>query len=129
MSRKRIGWSRGRYNLNFLQTSFYTAFIFIPNMPKEDKEDLRSLPPEERIRKLKELEKKRKKEIAEAQENIRESEEEIKDRLKWLDKVPMPEFAQEDLEGLSEEARQVLKERKGIKEKKKRGPPGIGKKR
>lgn len=88
-------------------------------MPKEDLSALHTLPPEERIRKLKELEKERRKELAEAQEKIRESEEEIRERRKWLEKVPLPEFAKEDLEGLSEEAKQVLKERKGIKEKKK----------
>ncbi len=92
-------------------------------MPKESltKENLSRLPPEERIRKLKELEKKRMKEIAEAQEKIKESEEEIRERLKWLEKVPMPEFAKEDLEGLSEEARQVIRERKDLKEKRGEG--------
>lgn len=84
-------------------------------MPKED---LSNLPPEERIKRLKELEKKRKQEIEEAQKEIKESQEEIKERQKWLEKVPMPEFAQDTLEGLSEEAKQILKER-GVKEKKK----------
>ncbi len=76
--------------------------------------DLKKLPPEERIRRLKELEKERKKEIEEAQKEIQESEKELTERRKWKEKVPIPEFAKEDLEGLSEEARQLLKERKGL---------------
>ena len=80
-------------------------------------DDLKDLPPEERIKKLKELEKKRKQEIAEAQEKIKESQDELRERLKWKQKVPMPEFASENLSGLSGEAKEILKSDKGIKEK------------
>lgn len=80
-------------------------------------DDVKNLPPEERIKKLKELEQKRKKEIEEAQKIIKESEKELTERRKWKDKVPIPEVAKEDLEGLSETAREILKVQKGVKEK------------
>ena len=52
-------------------------------------DDLKNVPPEERIKKLKELEEKKKKEIEEAQKAIRESEQEITEKRKWEDKVPI----------------------------------------
>ncbi len=76
------------------------------------------LPPEERIEKLKELEEKKKKEIAEAKEKIKESQEEISDTRKWLDKVPIPQVGQDDLEGLSEEGKVIVKVNRGISEEK-----------
>ncbi len=76
-------------------------------------EDLKKLPPEERIKRLKELEQKRKKEIEDAQKQIRESEQELTERKKWKDKVPIPEATQVDSEGLSEEGKQLLKVHKG----------------
>jgi len=81
-----------------------------------DKE-LKNLRPEDRIKKLKELEEKRKKEIAEAKKEIKKTEEELTERQKWLDKVPIPELGKEDLEGLSQEAKNILKVSKGLKEK------------
>ncbi|MBU0457282.1 MAG: hypothetical protein ABH824_07260 [Nanoarchaeota archaeon] len=80
-------------------------------------EELKNLPPEERIKRLKELENKRKKEIEEAQNLIKESEEELTERRKWEDKVPLPEFASEDLQGLSEEAKEILRSQRGFKDK------------
>ena len=71
--------------------------------------DLSKFPPEERIKKLKELEKKKKEEIAQARKEIKESEDELTERQKWTDKVPIPQFAQEDLVGLSNEAKEMLK--------------------
>ena len=79
-------------------------------------ENLDNLPPEERIRKLKEMEKKRKQEIEDAQKKIKESEAELTERFKWKEKVPLPEFAQDDLRGLSEEAREILQHR-GVSKK------------
>ncbi len=76
------------------------------------------LPPEERIEKLKELEEKKKKEIAEAKKKIAESKEEISDTRKWLDKVPIPQVGQDDLEGLSEEGKVIVKVNRGISEEK-----------
>ena len=52
-----------------------------------------------------------------SQEKIKESEDELRERLKWTQKVPIPEFAQENLTGLSEEAKEILKADKNIKEK------------
>ncbi len=82
------------------------------------KDELKGLPPEERIRQLKELEKKKKQEIEEAQKLIRESEQELDERQKWKEKVPIPEVAKEELEGLSEEGKVLLKVHKGLKDKK-----------
>lgn len=82
-------------------------------------ENLKRLPPEERIKKLKELEQKKKQEIEEAQREIRDSQNEITDKKKWVDKIPIPEVAKEDLEGLSAEGKQLLKTHKGAKEKSK----------
>ncbi len=82
-------------------------------------QDLRKLPPQERLKKLKELEQKKKKEIEEAQQQIRESESEITEQKKWTDKVPIPEVAKEELEGLSDEGKQLLKTHKGTKDTKK----------
>ncbi|MBI2151718.1 hypothetical protein HYU21_03280 [Candidatus Woesearchaeota archaeon] len=81
------------------------------------KDDLKNLPPEERIKKLKELEKQRKQEIEEAQKEIKNSEEEINEKHKQQEKVPIPEVGKEDLEGLSEEGKELLRAHKGIKKK------------
>jgi hypothetical protein len=79
-------------------------------------ENMDNLPPEERIKKLKELEEKRKKEIAQAQKKIKESEDELNVRKKWVDKVPIPEITQNDFSGLSEEGKEFLRQQ-GKKEK------------
>lgn len=79
-------------------------------------ENLDNLPPEEWIKKLRELKEKKKKEIEEAEKAINESHEEISDQQKWVEKVPIPEFSKEDLVGLSEEGKEILKE-KGIVKK------------
>jgi len=79
--------------------------------------DLQNLPPEDRIKKLKEEEKKKQKEIDEARKKIKESEEELTEKRKWQDKVPMPEFTAESLEGLSRDAQEIIKVRKGIVKK------------
>src|SRR3989344_5018328 len=70
--------------------------------------DLKKLSPEERIKKLKELEEQKKKEIKNAQGELNE-------KRKVKEKVPIPEFAKEDLEWLSEEGKQILSVQKGIK--------------
>ncbi|MBT6774313.1 hypothetical protein HOA91_02985 [Candidatus Woesearchaeota archaeon] len=82
-------------------------------------ENLDNLPPEERIKKLKELEKKRQKEIEEAKKKILESEKELTARDEWARKVPIPQFSQNDLVGLSAEGKEILAVSKGIKVKKK----------
>jgi hypothetical protein len=80
---------------------------------KED--SMRDLQPEDRIKKLKALETKRKKEIFEAQKVIKDSEKEISDRNKWKEKVPIPEFAQDDLANLSEDAKRILEAHRGVR--------------
>lgn len=79
-------------------------------------DELNNLPPEERIKKLKELEKQKRKEIEEAQKKIRESEDELKEKIKWHEKVPIPEFAQEHLTDLSPEAKEILHRGRGLNE-------------
>ena len=81
-------------------------------------EQLKNLPPEERIKKLKELEQKRKKEIEEAHQLIQQSEDEITERQKWEEKVPIPQVASEDVKELSTEEKEILKVHKGLKDKK-----------
>jgi len=81
-------------------------------------ENLDNLPPEEKIKKLKELEKKRKQEIDDARKKIQESEKELTARDEWARKVPIPQIAQEDLVGLGVEGKEILEVHKGIKEKK-----------
>ncbi|MBI2662330.1 hypothetical protein HYX11_02635 [Candidatus Woesearchaeota archaeon] len=91
--------------------------------------DLKKLSPEERIKKLKELEEQKKKEIEQqkkdieqdkkeiedAEKEIKNAQEELNEKRKVKEKVPIPEFAKEDLEGLSEEGKQILSAQKGIK--------------
>lgn len=60
-------------------------------MVDEDIEDLKRLSPEERIAKLREIEKKRKKELEEAEKLMRESYTEIEDKEKEKRKVPIPQ--------------------------------------
>jgi len=79
----------------------------------EDKD----LSPEDRIKKLKKLKAEKEKEIAEAQQLIKESEDELTDKANLKEKIPIPESAKEDLEGLSKEAKEILKVQKGLKEK------------
>ncbi len=59
-------------------------------MPKISKEELAKLPPEERLKRLRELEEETKKEIKEAERLIKETEEEIK-REKISESVAIPE--------------------------------------
>ncbi|MFC1801522.1 hypothetical protein ACFLZB_03580 [Nanoarchaeota archaeon] len=58
----------------------------------DEMDDLKKLSPEERLAKLKEIEEKSKKEIAEAQKLIQESEGEIEEKKKFEDKVPIPQL-------------------------------------
>lgn len=78
--------------------------------------DDKELPPEERIKKLKKLKEEKEKEIADAQKKIKESEKEITEREKFKEKVPIPESEKQDLEGLSEEGKGIIKEQRGLHE-------------
>lgn len=84
-------------------------------------DEIKKLPPEERIKKLKELEEKRKKEIEEAHQIIRQSEDEIKERRKWAEKVPIPQVASEDFKSLSAEEKEIVRTHRGIKDKDRKG--------
>ncbi|MBI2573039.1 hypothetical protein HYV86_04230 [Candidatus Woesearchaeota archaeon] len=88
-------------------------------MAKDSKESstkdaISTLQPEDRIKKLKQLEGEKKKEIAEMEKLIKESEKEITEQRKFVEKVPIPQVAQQDLLGLSEEAKQLLKTHRGV---------------
>jgi hypothetical protein len=72
-------------------------------------DNIKNLPPEERIKKLKKLQKEKEQELAAAAKIIKESEGEITARNKWTEKVPIPEVAQDTLVGLSEDGAQLLK--------------------
>jgi membrane protein involved in colicin uptake len=86
---------------------------FSGKMPLDEEiEELRKLSPQERIRKLKEIEEKRKKEIEEAETLIRESELEIGEHEEFRRKVPIDEVRATDISTLdtaSEDARRIWK--------------------
>ena len=77
-------------------------------------EDLKNLQPEERIKRLKELEAQKKKEIEEAEKAIKESESEISERIKWKEMVPIPQVAKAGF-GESADERLILEACKGKK--------------
>ncbi len=62
----------------------------------EDMSELKKLPAEERLRKLRELAEKRKKEIEEAQALMRTSEEELEEGRKLQEKIPIPQMIGEE---------------------------------
>ncbi|MBI4983063.1 hypothetical protein HZC32_00245 [Candidatus Woesearchaeota archaeon] len=78
-------------------------------------DDLKNLPPEERIKKLKEIEQQKRKEIEDAQRQITESEKELGERLKLKEKVPIPEVASEEAGTLAEEAKEIIRVHRGKK--------------
>lgn len=80
-------------------------------MPKDE---LKDLIPEEKIKKLKEIEKKKKEEIAEAQKMIKESESELTAQDEWQRKVPIPQVAINEISGLSAAEKEVLDSHKGV---------------
>jgi hypothetical protein len=79
------------------------------------KDDLKELPPEERIKILKKLEEEKKKEIAEAEKAIKESQDELTERRKWTDKVPIPQMSRDDFKGMSPDEAKVQESHKGKK--------------
>ena len=80
-------------------------------------DDLKNLSPEERIIRLKEIEKKKKEEIAEAQNLLKESEQELSDQDELKRKVPIPQVAADQEEGLSADEKEILAAHKGISKK------------
>lgn len=80
-----------------------------------DTKDFSNLPPKERIKRLKELEKKKKQEILEMEELIEESHKEIQDQAKFQEKVPIPQVARGDTSDLSESGKEVVRTLRGSK--------------
>ncbi|MBS3142988.1 hypothetical protein J4464_06385 [Candidatus Woesearchaeota archaeon] len=74
-----------------------------------DIDEIKNLPPEERLLKIKEIQEKHKKEIEEAQKLMRMSEDEIADKKRELEHVPIPQVRAVDIDQLfSEGERQVF---------------------
>lgn len=71
--------------------------------------ELKKLPLKERIKKLKEIEKKHKEEIKEAQELIKKSEEEEK-IIEGIKDVPIPQIKSDTIDELFGEAKEIFKE-------------------
>lgn len=87
--------------------------------------NLKELPPEERIKKLKELEQQKKKEIEDAQKQIKESESELSERQKVKEKIPIPEVAAADLKELTEQAQEIVRTHRGLRKENKNQSAGI----
>ncbi|MBT4539238.1 hypothetical protein HOI26_05165 [Candidatus Woesearchaeota archaeon] len=73
--------------------------------------DIEDLPPEERIKRLKELQKKKKAEISDAERLLKESEEQLRAKHAWEEKVPVPEIMKE--EGETPEEKELLRVHRG----------------
>ena len=69
-----------------------------------DVDDLKRLPPEERLKKLQEIADQHKKEIQEAQELMKLSEDELAERDKKLEQVPIPQIEAVDIDQLFTDA-------------------------
>lgn len=80
--------------------------------------ELKKLPPEERLRRLKELEEKRRKEIEEAQKLAKSSEEELDKEKKFLEKVPIPQLIAEQMDTLTTEEEREMFRSQRFREKK-----------
>lgn len=82
-------------------------------------EDMKKLPPEERIKRLRELAEKDKKEIEEAQKLIKESELEAEDERERKLQIPIAQLKATDMTGLvSEEEKQMFKTKRYVTEQK-----------
>jgi len=86
---------------------------------------LKKLSPEERIKRLREIEEKDKKEIEEAQKMLKESENEIENEIRIKDQVPIPQIKAVDISQLftHEEKEMYKSKRGGSAEKKKEDAP------
>lgn len=83
-------------------------------------DELRGLSPRERLRRLKELEEERKKEIQEAQELIKKSEGEIEREEQIRKEIPIPQIKAVDIEHLfTPEEKRIFEAKRFIQEKKK----------
>ena|SRR3989338_2056263 len=70
----------------------------------QELEDLKNLSPDERIKRLKEIQERRKQEIEEAQELMSLTEEELKQREKEKEQLPIPQLKSDTFENLLGEA-------------------------
>ncbi|MBI2130011.1 hypothetical protein HYU07_07335 [Candidatus Woesearchaeota archaeon] len=81
-------------------------------------DELKSLSPQERIKKLKELEEERKKEIEEAEKLIKESNVEIEEERKELERIPIPQLKTVDIQGLfTAEEREIFSVKRFVEKK------------
>jgi hypothetical protein len=78
-------------------------------------DELKNLPPEERIKKLKEIELQKKKEIEEAHKLIKESELELNEKAKQKEKIPIPAVTAIDSKNLSKEEKELFETHRGSK--------------
>lgn len=83
-------------------------------------DDLKNLQPEDRIKKLKELEQQKKKEIEEAHKQIRDSERELTEKQKIKEKIPIPQVARQDLKDLTAEEQDIIRTHRGLKKEEKK---------
>lgn len=82
-------------------------------MAKDSKDELKKLPPEERLKRLKQLEEEKKKEIEEARTQVKEAEQELTEKRKVKEKIPIPEVALDDISALSETGKLLVKTHRG----------------
>jgi hypothetical protein len=88
-------------------------------MAKDDVEDTKKLSVEERIKKLKEIQKKNQEEIKKAQDLLKSSEEELEDKEKEKIDIPIPQLRAVDIgELFSDEEKQMFKSKRFGKETK-----------
>lgn len=99
-------------NLTIILETILNSCGFFCGMPEEE---LKNLPPEEKIRRLKEREEKKRKEIEEAQKMLREAEKELSDKEEWRRKVPIPQVAAERVEEMSEAEKEIIKAHRGLR--------------
>jgi len=86
------------------------------NMKDKKLEELKKLPPEERIEKLRELAEKNRKEIEEAQKLIKESKQELEKKEKEKIDIPIPQIKAFDIESLfTEEEKEIYREKRFVR--------------
>lgn len=83
-------------------------------------DELKNLQPEERIKRLKELEQQKKKEIEDAQKQIRDSEKELTEKQKVKEKIPIPQVAKLNLKDLTIEEQDIIRTHRGLKKEEKK---------
>jgi hypothetical protein len=76
--------------------------------------DVKDLHPEDRIKKLKQLEQEKKKEIEAMEDLIEQSEKELTAKHVFKEKVPIPQVATKDTTNLSPEGREILRQHRGV---------------